>query len=88
MASPSMSKVRYFLNHAPVWQRAMASGISFCLVGFVSKVVIFRLRTGVWDMDWADKFGESLFGGILFGLVSPWLMRKGVSSNNNNEQRP
>jgi hypothetical protein len=39
------------MNHAPVWQTIPATAILCCVGSLIAKAFIYRLRTGVWDMD-------------------------------------
>jgi hypothetical protein len=86
MALPDDSRIRRFLNNAPFWQRYLAYVIFCCSFAMISKALIYRFRNGGWDMDWANKFGESLFFGILFGLYAAW-PRKGLGKNEQSERR-
>jgi hypothetical protein len=38
-------------------------------------------------MDWAQKFRESLFFGILFGLYPAWPTRKVVDESDHDERQ-
>ena len=87
MSLPSMTKIRHFLNHAPFGQRYPAWVIVCFLTSLISKALIYRLRTGGWDMNWADKFGESLFYGLFFGLYLVWPTRKEAGKNKRGEQQ-
>jgi hypothetical protein len=85
VASPSNSKIRRFLNHAPLWQRYPALVIFFYPFAVVSKALIYRSRNGGWDMDWAVIFEDALYFAVLFGLFAA-LLRKGVGKNGQAEQ--
>ena len=81
------SKIWRFLNNAPVWQRFPAAVISFYSASLISAALVYRLRYGGWDMDWAHKFEESLYASILMGLYWTWLTRKGSKKNEQDEQQ-
>jgi hypothetical protein len=85
--SPSNSKIRRFLTHAPLWQRYPAWVIFCCLFSLTSKALIYRFSNGGWDMDWVVKFEESLFFGILFGIYAAWPRRKDVGKNEQSEHQ-
>jgi hypothetical protein len=87
MASPDDSRVRRFLNNAPFWQKYPIWVIFCCSLAMISKAFIYRFSNGGWDMDWATKFRESLFFGILFGLYAAWPTRKGVGKNEQDERQ-
>jgi hypothetical protein len=84
MTLPILSKLRHFMNNAPFWRKYPAWVIFCCLSGLISKALICRFRNGGWEMDWAVKFEDSLFFGILFGLYAAW-PRKVVSKNEQSE---
>jgi hypothetical protein len=86
MALQSNSKIGLFQNHAPFWQRYPVWVILLCSFALISKTLIYRLRTGGRDMNWADKFGESLFWGIFTGLFVAW-PRKGVGKDEQGERQ-
>jgi hypothetical protein len=87
MALPSMSKIRHFMTHAPVWQTIPALAILFCVGSLIAKAFIYRLRSGGWDMDWATKFVDSLGTGVIFSLLWTWYIRTSVSKSAQDEQQ-
>jgi hypothetical protein len=87
MALPRISKIRRFLNHAPVWQTIPAVAISVCLGRLITSAIIYRLNSGGWDMDWATKFVDSLGTGVVFSLLWAWLIRTGVSNSEQDGQQ-
>jgi hypothetical protein len=87
MALPSDSKIRHFLNHAPVWQSIPVVAISFCVGRLITGAIIHRFRSGGWDMDWAGKFEDSLGGGVIFSILWAWLIRKGFSKSEQDERQ-
>jgi hypothetical protein len=87
MASPSMSKIRHFLNHAPFWRRYPAHVILLSSLALISKALIYRFHTGGWEMDWAGKFSESLFWGVFMGLYFAWPRGKGAGKNEHDERQ-
>jgi hypothetical protein len=86
MASPGDSRIRRFLNNAPFWQRYPAWVIFCCSFALILRALIYRFRNGGWDMDWAAKFEESLYFGILFGIYMAW-PSKGVGKNEQSERQ-
>ena len=86
MALLSISKIRRFFNHAPVWLRFLAWGGYFCVGLFIVKSLSYRFHNGGWDMDWAAKFEDSLFSGIFFGIYAAW-PRKSVGKNEQSEEQ-
>jgi len=87
MASSNTSKIRYFLNHAPAWQKFPAMVIFLCVGKLILIALVNRLYNGGWEMNWAVKFAESLVFAVLLGLYWTWLTRTAVSENEQGEQQ-
>jgi hypothetical protein len=86
MASPDDSRIRRFLNHAPVWQTIPVLAILVCVGSLIAKAFIYRLRSGGWDMDWAIKFVDSLGFGVIFSLLWTWLTRRDAKNEQEEHQ--
>jgi hypothetical protein len=83
----SSSKIKHFLNHAPVWQKFPALVILCYPVKLISHALAYRLRHGDWEMNWAIKLEDLLYTSILMALFWTWQTRKTASKNEQDEQQ-
>jgi hypothetical protein len=87
MELQSNSKIGPFLSQTPVWQRFPASVIFFYSTSLISAAIVYRLRYGGWEMDWAIQLEDMLYASNLVALVWTWQTRKGSRKNEQDEQQ-
>jgi len=81
------SKIRHFLNHAPVWQRFPALVILFYPVKVISHALAYRFLHGDWSMDWAFKLEELLYASILLAIFWTWQTGKSADKKERDERQ-